>query len=723
MKMIDAALQYAAAGIPVFPLHWIKKDGTCSCRMGALCQAKGKHPRIKNWNEEATTDPEKIKEWWTKAPSANIGIPMGEKSGLVALDVDTRHHGDESLAMLMDENDALTVTLTVTTGGGGKHYLFKYTPELCIKNAVGFREGLDIRTQGGMIVAAPSMHSSGNRYTWDEGRSPFEIQAADMPSWLVEEIRKVGTTFTAKKTVTDNTPRKKITEGGRNNHLASLAGSLRRKGVSEEGIIATLRAENAKQLEPPLDDETVLTIAKSIARYTPETENKEFPLTDVGNAERFVAMFKDCIKYCTIYKKWFIWNGKRWEQDDTGKIITYAIECVRNIMVAADLLPEGDKRKALVTHSLKSESSGRLKAMLEIASGMPEITIRSEDLDKNLWLLNCQNGTINLKTGKLQEHNPQDYITRICAAAYDENCPIPLWTQLMEKITKGDPAVQKYIQVALGYALTGDISEQAVFILHGTGSNGKSTMLNVFSELLDGYAQSTSSDTFMQKKSDAVNNDIARLKGARFVTAIEMEEGKRLAESLIKSMTGGDKLVTRFLYGEFFEYIPQFKVFLAVNHKPSVRDTTHSIWRRLKVIEFTNVFTEKERDKNFSKKIMAKELPGILAWAVKGCLIWQQEGIVEPDSVKKATDEYRESQDTFSQFFEECCVVREGARVSNKVLRARYEEWCKENGDYVLTQRPFSQKLSERGYEKKRAATSGAYEWYGFGLRGEASRL
>lgn len=723
MKMIDAALQYAAAGIPVFPLHWIKQDGTCSCRMGAMCQAKGKHPRIKNWNEEATTDAEKIKEWWTKAPSANIGIPMGEKSGLVALDVDTRHRGDESLALLMDENEILPVTLTVTTGGGGKHYIFKYTPELCIKNAVGFREGLDIRTQGGMIVAAPSLHSSGNRYTWDEGCSPFEIQAADMPSWLVEEIRKVGTAFTAKKTVTDNTPRKKITEGGRNNHLASLAGSLRRKGVSEEGIIATLRAENEKQLDPPLDDETVLTIAKSIARYTPEAGGKDFKLTDVGNAERFVAMFKDCVKYCTIYKKWFIWNGKRWEQDDTGKIITYAIECVRSIMLDADLLPDGDKRKALVMHSLKSESNGKLKAMLEIASGMTEITIRSEDLDKNLWLLNCQNGTINLKTGKLQEHNPKDYITRICAASYDENCPIPLWTQLMEKITKGDPAVQKYIQVALGYALTGDISEQSVFILHGTGSNGKSTMLNVFSELLDGYAQSTSSDTFMQKKNDAVNNDVARLKGARFVTAIEMEEGKRLAESLIKSMTGGDKLVTRFLYGEFFEYIPQFKVFLAVNHKPTVRDTTHSIWRRLKVIEFTNVFTEKERDKNFSKKIMATELPGILAWAVKGCLIWQQEGIVEPDSVKKSTEEYRESQDTFSQFFEECCVVRDAARVSNKVLRARYEEWCKENGDYVLTQRPFSQKLLERGFEKKRASASGAYEWYGFGLRGEASRL
>lgn len=723
MRLLDEALRYAAAGIPVFPLHWVKQDGNCSCRQGALCQAKGKHPRIKNWNEEATTDAAKIKAWWEKAPSANIGIPMGEKSGLVALDVDTRHGGDSSLALLVDEFAALPNTITATTGGGGKHYIFKYTEELALKNVVGFRDGLDIRTQGGMIVAAPSIHHSGNQYMWDSGKSPFEMQAADMPAWLVEEIRKVGTKITVKKKATEHTPRKKISEGSRNNHLTSLAGALRRKGIGEDGIVATLRAENRDRLDPPLDDETVVAIAKSITRYQPESEDVEYKLTDVGNAERFAAMFKDQVKYCAIYKKWFIWNGKRWEQDDTGKIITYAIECVRNIIHDADLLPEGDKRKALIQHSLKSESSGKLKALLEIASGMPAITVRSEDLDQNPWLLNCQNGTIDLRTGKLKPHEPKDYITRICAAAYNPDCAIPLWTQLMEKITGGDKEYIRYIQKALGYALTGDISEQAIFILYGTGSNGKSTMLNIFAALLNGYAQSTSSDTFMQKKNESVNNDIARLKGARFVSAIEMEEGKRMAESLIKSMTGGDKLVTRFLYGEFFEYVPQFKVFLAVNHKPDIRDTTNSIWRRIKIMEFNNTFTEQERDKNFPTKIMAKELPGILAWAVQGCLDWQQNGINAPDIVAAATRAYKEEMDSFSHFFNECCVVREGARVSNKMLRAKYDEWCAENGERGLTQRPFSRKLRERGYDTRNSSPTGTAEWHGFTLRGEASRL
>ena len=248
-------------------------------------------------------------------------------------------------------------------------------------------------------------------------------------------------------------------------------------------------------------------------------------------------------------------------------------------------------------------------------------------------------------------------------------------------------------------------------------------MLNIFAALLNGYAQSTSSDTFMQKKNESVNNDIARLKGARFVSAIEMEEGKRMAEALIKSMTGGDKLVTRFLYGEFFEYVPQFKVFLAVNHKPDIRDTTNSIWRRVKIMPFTNTFTEQERDKNFPAKIMAKEMPGILAWAVQGCLDWQQNGIISPDIVETATRAYKEDMDTFSQFFIECCVVREGARVSNKMLRAKYDEWCAENGERGLTQRPFSRKLRERGYDTKNSSPTGTAEWHGFTLRGEAVRL
>ncbi len=721
MKMIDEALRYANAGIPVFPLHWIKQDGSCSCSKGAACECKGKHPRIKNWCEEATTDPDKIRGWWSKAPSANIGIPMGERSGLVTLDVDTRHGGDQSLEALVKEHGELPKTVTATTGGGGKHYVFKYTDDLALKNVVGFRDGLDVRTQGGMIVAAPSMHQSGKRYVWDEGISPFETQAAEMPDWLIAEIRKVGKKITSKK-APSKTPAQKIKEGGRNNHLASLAGALRRKGVGEEAILATLRAENADRLDPPLDDENVIAIAHSIARYTPEDQDAQFKLTDVGNAERFVAMFKDEVKYCAAYKKWFVWNGKYWEQDN-GTIIEYAIHCVRSIYTDADMLPDGDRRKALIQHAIRSENGNKIKLLITLASGMREILIGAEDWDTDPMLLNCQNGTIDLLSGKLRPFRKEDYITRICSTEYDESVPTPLWTSLLETITKGDADLIHYMHKALGYALTGDTSEHALFVLYGTGRNGKSTFLNVFSKVMNTYAQSTSSETFTQKKNEGVNNDVARLKGARFVTAIEMEENKRLSEALIKAMTGGDKLVTRFLYGEYFEYVPQFKVFLAANHKPIIRDTTNSIWARIKLMPFVNTFTEATRDKRYAEKIMAKELPGILAWAVKGCLLWQKENIKDPPVIEKATAEYRAEMDSFAIFFEECCEVREGARVSNKTLRATYDEWCKDNGEYALTQRPFSQKLIEKGFVKKRIAGNGLLEWIGFCIRGQASRL
>jgi len=372
---------------------------------------------------------------------------------------------------------------------------------------------------------------------------------------------------------------------------------------------------------------------------------------------------------------------------------------------------------------LRSESAGRLRAIVDIASNYTELKITTEQMDANPWLLNCQNGTIDLRTGKLQDFRREDYITKMCKAKYDPDCATPLWDSLLDKVTNGSAEVRKYIQRALGYALTGDTSEQALFILYGTGSNGKSTLLNVFSELLDGYAQSAKSDSFMEKKNDSVNNDIARLNGARFVTAIEMQEGKRLSEELIKSMTGGDKLVTRFLYGEFFEYVPQFKVFLAVNHKPNIRDTTNSIWRRIKLIPFTNVFTERERDKQFSQKILKKELPGILAWAVQGCLMWLHSGLGSPDEITRATNAYKSEMDAFTHFFDECCIVDETGRVTNKMLRARYDEWCRENGEYPMSQRPFSQKLLERGFTKRNSSSNGTAEWHGFKLRGSAAAL
>lgn len=722
--MKDSALRYAEAGMPVFPLHFIKQDGNCSCMRGAICDAKGKHPRIKGWVDEASTDKEKIEQWWNNSPNANIGMPMGEKSGYVALDVDTRHDGHISLERLEIEKGELPTTITATTGSGGKHYLFKYTDKLLIKNAVNFRQGLDIRTQGGMIVVAPSVHQSGNKYKWDEGKSPKDIEAADMPDWLIEEIRKFGKPL-QKKAPSKKIERKAVIEGGRNNFLTSLAGSLRRKGISEDGILSTLLSENKTQCNPPLDVDAVIKIAKSVSQYEPEVENdKEFALTDAGNAERFEAMFGAQIRYCKVHCKWFIWDGKRWEKDDDGKIINYAISCVRSIKPYADMLPEGDKRKEMLKHAIRSESSSRLKAMLEIAAGMNTLRIGANDFDKDPWLLNCKNGTINLKTGKMHEHNYKDYITSICGTHYDEKCATPLWNKLLETVTEGDEEYIDFMQRAFGYSLSGDINEQVMFVLYGYGSNGKSTLLNVICEAISGYAKTASSESIMLKKNESVNNDIAILRGARLVQSNEVEENKTLSVKTIKELTGGGSISARFLYGEFFEFMPTFKWFLACNHKPIIRDTTHSIWRRLKIMPFNATITEAERDKYLQSKIIDSELPGVLAWMVKGFKNWQEKGLDKmPSIVSKANDEYRSDMDTFSQFVQQMLISEDGARITHTAMRDAYLTWCEEIGERPMPSNKFTPKLKECGFEARRTGKTGGVVWHNVKIAGNATPL
>lgn len=275
----------------------------------------------------------------------------------------------------------------------------------------------------------------------------------------------------------------------------------------------------------------------------------------------------------------------------------------------------------------------------------------------------------------------------------------------------------RYLQKAIGCCLTGDVSEQSLFILYGTGSNGKSTFIRAITELLGNeYAQYTQSKTLMDKKNDTQSNDIACLKGARLVAALELNENQRLSEGFVKSLTGGDKVKARFLYSEYFTFMPQFKIFLSCNHKPIIKDTTHSFWRRVKLIPFTFTVPEDKKDKQLPEKL-AKELDGILAWAVEGCLLWKKEGLTVPNEVKNATDKYRDDMDTFSQFLNESCEESEIDKISNKELRAIYEQWCRDNGEYAVGQKVFTARLLERGYRNKRSGANGSREWYGLKIK------
>jgi putative DNA primase/helicase len=266
----------------------------------------------------------------------------------------------------------------------------------------------------------------------------------------------------------------------------------------------------------------------------------------------------------------------------------------------------------------------------------------------------------------------------------------------------------------IGYALTADVTEQVLFFLHGAGSNGKSTFLGIIREMMGDYACQAVSELLMAKNTEAHPTERADLFGRRFVATIETDEGKRMAEALMKQLTGGDNLKARRMRQDFFEMTPTWKLFLAANHKPTIRGTDLAVWRRIRLIPFTVTIAEADKDKDLMVKLRG-ELPGILAWAVRGCLEWQRHGLADPEEVQQATAEYQREQDALGQFLAECCVVADFARVKSSSLLLAFQEW---SGDKLITQQTLRIRLNERGFRSKRGH-GGHHFYHGIGLPAE----
>ncbi len=339
--------------------------------------------------------------------------------------------------------------------------------------------------------------------------------------------------------------------------------------------------------------------------------------------------------------------------------------------------------------------------MVELAKSEPGIPLRSEELDCNEMLLGMLNGTLNLYSGLLREPQRRDYISKSAYVNYDSAATCPIWLEFLDTIMNRDSEMVAFLQRAAGYCLTGNTSEQCLFLLYGTGANGKSTFVNILRDMLGDYGTNTPAETLMVQKNTGARNDVARLRGVRLATAIETEDGQRLAESLIKSLTGGDTISARFLYGEFFDFLPQFKIFLAANHKPIIKGDDYAIWRRVRMIPFEVTIPLEDQDKSLAKKLHA-ELPGIFNWAIEGCIKWQQHGLHPPDKILMATDAYREEMDFLNQFLEECCLLDSSATVGATELYKAYEEWAKRNTGWCFSQTKFGRKLVERGFAKEK---------------------
>jgi len=445
------------------------------------------------------------------------------------------------------------------------------------------------------------------------------------------------------------------------------------------------------------------------------SEYMGFTLTDLGNAQRLVHRHGKDLRFLHLWGKWLLWNGTRWVKDDTGEIYRRAKDTVKSIYAEASEVDDAEKREAIAKHALKSESNLRIKAMCSLAESEPGIPITPDQLDANPWLLNCPNGVLDLQTGKLREHRREDYLTKIIPIEFTESATCPRWIEFLNQIMDGNQNLIDFLQKAVGYSMTGDTREQTLFFLYGLGSNGKSTFLDVIKKVLGDYAMQMSPDTLMMKdRGGGIPNDIARLRGARFVAASEIEEGRRLAEVQIKELTGGDTITARFLHQEFFEFKPEFKLFLAGNHKPRIKGTDEGIWRRIRLIPFTVIIPEDKRDKSLPDKLR-NELPGILNWAIEGCLMWQREGLGMPDEVKAATDSYRSEMDVIAAFIEENCLINKQIITPAAQLYKTYTSWCEESGERAISQRAFGMKLTERGFTRTRG-TGGRWTWQGIGI-------
>lgn len=697
---LDAALSYARRGWPVVPLYGINHEGECACGRKD-CSSPGKHPETRHGLKDASTDIEQVKKWWPEdaALPSNIGIVTGGESSLVVVDID----GDEGYESLgKDRVEDLRGAPCVATGRGGHVYFKTNVP---LRTKPGFVSKVDVKADGGYVVAPPSLHSSGKRYEWltePDGELP------NVPLWVFERPSE-------KKPAT-NPASNTIPEGHRNDALFRLACSLRAKDVSYDAALITLRLENEGKCNPPLPDAEVLKLLDSAYRYEPASTEDSFNCTDLGNAKRLVVDRGDKIRYCYNHKKWFIWNGKVWRADDNGQILRLAKDTVKRIYQEAARIQDGDQRRALGRWAISSESEHRLKSMVSLAESEPGMQISPNQLDTNHHLLNCLNGTVDLKTGELKPHNPQNYMTKIVPVEYKPEADCPQWIDFLETIFNWNYDLIPYVQRAVGYSLTGDISEQCLFILHGQGENGKSSFIDAISGMFGDYAQGAAFETFICQKNNNVRNDLARMPGIRFISAVETSGERRFDEALLKQSTGGDLITTRFLYGEFFEFRPQFKLWLACNHKPQIRGNDHAIWRRIHLIPFNHRIPQAKRmPKSEVMEMFRQEFPGILNWAIQGCLEWRKNGLQMPDDVKAATNGYRSEMDVVGAFLSECCILTPEVKTVTGALYETYKKWCEDTGEFTLNQRNFGMRLAERGLES--AQSSGNRWWKGIGIR------
>ena len=601
--------------------------------------------------------------------------------------------------------------------------------------------------RGHQIVVAPTIHPDKGAYHFVGGYNPAAVAEVDK-----DELRKrTGMLAVAALLARVLPPSRDEGGGGRHELALALSGYMLRNGEAAEDVEKMLTAawEFRKAPHQAVEDvrRSIRDTSARLARNEPATggrrlgelfpklpekiaellgweradmreQRRSYMRTDLGNAERFVDAHRDSVLWCPARKSFLVYDGKRYAWDERGEAVKLAHATARSIFHEAADTEDEDEQKAIAKWASASQNESRTKATLSQAK--PYLAVGMEELDRDPWLINCQNGTLDLRTGRLKDHDPGDRITKIVPVDYDPDAPAPRFKRFLKEALMDD-ALIKFVKRYSGYTLTGITRERLLAILYGFGKNGKTTLAELLRDVMGDYATNTDTETLLMKRYQGVGNDVAALKGARFVSAAEVEHGRRLAESKVKQLTGRDTVTARYLFGEPFNFRPEFKLWLSTNNKPVIQGTDDAIWDRIRLIPFMQRFDGPKADMKLPDKLR-DELAGVFAWMVEGCLEWQEHGLEEPKTVIDATKQYREEMDTLAAFIEDRCVVREGIVAPATPLYKQYQMWCDDAGEKPETQKMFGMRLRERGFTSdkiKRGPHKDRKGWFGIGLRAD----
>src|SRR5215210_6004739 len=706
--------------------------------------ARQKGPRVRDWQSLRLTAQD-VPKYFTNGQ--NVGIINGEASGgLVTVDLDR----PEAVALagrfleptLTSGRESVQDSHWWYVAPGLQHRAFEGIPKTASEGTI-----LELRSTDHQTVVEPSVHPSGERYRWSRsGLEPLEIGAA--------ALTDAGRRLAAAALIACHLPEPKDRGGGggRYHYALALAGYLMRHGEAPEGVERLLKAawdargwqgiEREKRGAYAGIERAVRDTAEKLRREDPATGGRalegmvqslprkiadflgweRFSLregrgtylcVDAGNAERLADRHGANLRYCFPWGKWLVYDGARWRVDDRGAAMRLAKDTARSIFEEAKEAQDDAAAKRLGKWAGDSLSEGKLRAMLSLAQSEPGIPVLPEEMDASKDLLNVRNGTIDLRTGELREHRREELVTKMAPVEYDPDATAPLWEATLERVLPS-AELRAFFKKLCGYALSGDTSEHLLPVLYGTGANGKSTVLNTLLAVAGDYGMQAAPDLLVAKKGGHPT-ELADLFGMRLVASIEVEDGRRLAESLVKQLTGGDRVKARRMRQDFWEFDPTHTVFMAVNHKPIVKGTDLGIWRRIRLIPFTETIAPAAQDKHLPAKLRA-ELPGVLSWAVEGCLEWRRDGLKAPDEVKKATAGYRSEMDVIGDFMADRCYRSERLEVPKDELYKAYQVWCDDAGERHDTKRKFGMLLIERGIEDGRNSDRTKRIWKGIGL-------